>query len=173
VAHYSILKLLGWVAVSGVMAAAAAWITLGGAGSGSYLTLALGGAGLLFFGGIAASHALRLFDRRPQVVIDQSGLFVRAHGEKRIGLRAIKRVSTDTLGQIGLTLHSPAKYPIETRRRRLIYRINGSAARGFFGDVWIRTNVLDRSKDAVLDAIASHRPKTDFERQLDALSAAG
>ena len=148
-------------------------MALNGAGSGSFLTLALGGAGLLFFGGIAAIHALRLFDRRPQVLIDRNGLYVRAHGEKRIGLRAIKRVSTDTLGQIGLTLHAPAKYPIETRRRQIIYRINGSAARGFFGDAWIRTNVLDRSQAAVLEAIASHRPKTDFERQLDALSAAG
>jgi hypothetical protein len=167
-ARYSRLKLIGWTGASGSMAALA--LTIAGGNSGM-IGLVLGALGVIFFGGIAAVHAVRLFDRRAQVIIDSDGLYVRSHGEKRIPLRSIKGLHTD-LGRVGLTLHKPGKYPIETRHRRFIYRINGSAAREFFGDVWIWSNQLDQPRDVFLKAIAAHRPKTDFQRKLDALSAA-
>ncbi|UYV16349.1 STM3941 family protein [Porphyrobacter sp. ULC335] len=165
-ACFSIPKLIAWVAVSGGMAVLALLFLLGGASGGQLFVLVLGGLGVLFFGGIAAVHAMRLFDRRPQVVLHDRSIYVRAHGEALIPLRSIKSVRTDGLGQISLILNKPAKYPIETRHRRFLYRLNGSAARGFFGDVWIRTNVLDCSRGALLDAMAEHRPMTEFEKRL-------
>jgi hypothetical protein len=129
------------------------------------LGLLLGSVGALFFGGFAAVHTLRLFDRRPQVIIDRHGIYVRSHGDKRIAPRSIKGLHTD-MGRLSLTLHKPAKYPIETRHRQFIYRINGSAAREFFGDVWIWTNMLDQPQSAFIEALAAHRPQTDFEKQL-------
>ncbi|WP_086737811.1 STM3941 family protein [Erythrobacter colymbi] len=172
VARYSVPKLLVWIIGPGGMALLG-WVFAAPALRGGNLVVAAACAlGVLFFGGIAAMHALRLFDRRPQMVIDGQGLYVRSHGETRIPLRSIKSVHSDSIGQISMTLHKPAKYPIETRHRRFIYRINGSAARGFFGDVWVRTSVLDCSQDALLGAMAAHRPMTEFEKQLEERIAA-
>jgi hypothetical protein len=169
VARFSIPKLVVWAALSGGMAGLS--LMMASATSDTF-GLVIGGIGVAFFGSIAAVHVARLFDRRPQVMIDGNGLYVRSHGDTRIPLRSIKGLHTD-MGRLSLGLYKPAKYPIERWHRRLIYRINGSAARGFFGDVWIWSNQLDHPRDAFLEAIAAHRPKTDFERQLDALSAAG
>jgi hypothetical protein len=168
VARYSVPKLLGWAVLSGAMAALCAPFAIGGLASGAAAALLLGLAGaigLLFFGLIAVTQTLRLFDRRPQVIVDEHGLYVRAHGEKVIGLRSIKGQHRDA-GRLSLTLYKPAKYPIERWHRRFIYRINGSAAREFFGDVWVWTNQIDRSQFAIMDAILAHRPQTDFEREL-------
>jgi hypothetical protein len=172
VACFSLPKLIGWIAVSGVFAAPCLLLVpglSGSAGPGGVLIGLFGLIGSLFFGGIAAVQALRLFDRRPQVVIHDGSIYVRPHGDMRIPLRSIKGVHTDA-GRLSLTLHKPAKYPIESRHRRLIYRINGSAARGFFGDVWIWSNQLDHPRDAFLAAIAAHRPLTAFEQQLAGIS---
>jgi hypothetical protein len=170
-ACFSVPKLLLWATVPVVFAAPCLLLIPGLLGSAGLAGVAIGLFGLigaLFFGGIAALHMLRLFDRRPQVVIHDRSISVRSHGDVRIPLRSVKSIRTDSLGQISLILHKPAKYPIETRHRRFIYRINGSAARGFFGDVWIRTNVLACSQGALLDAMAEHRPLTAFEKQLAA-----
>lgn len=170
VARYSVPRLLVWVALSGGMAAAALFMAASGDGT---LTLLVGGAGTLMFGGIAAILGFRLFDRRPQVIIDAGKLYVRSHGEKRIALRSIRTMRTDTHGpdmtRLSIFLFKPAKYPIESRHRRFIYRINGSGAREFFGDVWIWTTHLDQPVDAVIRAIWAHRPATEFERRLWAL----
>lgn len=167
VARYSVPKLLVWVALSGGMAAAGLFMAVTG---GSTFTLLTGGAGVLFFGGIAAILAARLFDRRPQVIIDAKGLYVRSHGEKRIALRSIETMRTDQLSpdmtKLAIFLFKPAKYPIETRHRRFIWRLNGGGARGFFGDVWIWTTHLDQSEAAVIRAIWTHRPSTEFERRM-------
>lgn len=140
---------------------------------GSTFALLAGGTGVLFFGGIAAILALRLFDRRPQVIIDAEGLYVRSHGEKRIALRAIETMRTDQLSpdmaKLAIFLFKPAKYPIETRHRRFIWRLNGGGAREFFGDVWIWTTHLDQPTGAVIRAIWAHRPSTEFERRMWAL----
>lgn len=165
VARYSVPKLLGWTALAGGMAAASLFMAVRESG---LFALLVGGAGLLFFGSIAAVLALRLFDRRAQVVIDSDGLYVRSHGEKRIALRSIKTMRSDSVSQdmkkISIFLFKPGKYPIETSHRRFIWRINGSGAREFFGDVWIWTVHLDQAADALVRAIWAHRPATEFEK---------
>lgn len=168
VARYSVPKLVVWAALSGGMATLCAPFAIGGFASSAAIGPLLGLAGiigLVFFGAIAAVFAIRLFNRRAQVVVSTKGLYVRAHGEKVIGLRSIKGMKRDA-GRLSLFLHKPAKHPIESRHRRIIYRINGSAAREFFGDVWIWSNQLDKPLGAFVEAIAAHRPQTDFERQL-------
>lgn len=171
VARYSVPKLLGWCAASGAMAGLCLPLVPGLLGSAGLLELligAVGAVGVLFFGGIAAVHAARLFNRSEQVIIDSRGVFVRAHSDAWIAVRSIRSLHQD-LGRLSLTLHKPDKYPIKTRHRRLIYRLNGSAARGFFGDVWIWANMLDQPTEAFIAAIQAHRPMTAFEQQMAAL----
>jgi len=173
VARYSVPKLLVWVALSAGMGAAGLFMAVTGA---STFTLLVGGAGAAFFGGIAAILTLRLFDRRPQVIIDAKGLYVRSHGEKRIALRSIETMRTDDISQdmskLAIFLFKPAKYPIETRHRRFIWKLNGGGAREFFGDVWIWTTHLDQPTGAVIQAIWAHWPSTEFERRMWALEDA-
>jgi len=173
VARFSIPRLLVWFALSGGMGAGSLFMAVTGT---STFTLLVGGAGMVFFGGIAAILALRLFDRRPQVLIDSKGLYVRSHGEKRIALRSIETMRTDQLSpdmiKLAIFLFKPAKYPIETRHRRFIWRLNGGAAREFFGDVWIWTTHLDQPAGAIIRAIWAHRPATEFERRLWAMEDA-
>ncbi|WP_017664481.1 hypothetical protein [Porphyrobacter sp. AAP82] len=173
VARYSVPRLLVWVALSAGMGAAGLFMAATG---GSTFTLLVGGAGAVFFGGIAAILALRLSDRRPQVIIDGKGLYVRSHGEKRIALRSIETMRTDQLSpdmiKLAIFLFKPAKYPIETRHRRFIWKLNGGGAREFFGDVWIWTTHLDQPVDAVIRAIWAHRPATEFDRRMWALEDA-
>ncbi|MBU7581052.1 MAG: hypothetical protein KAF27_11395 [Porphyrobacter sp.] len=173
-ARFSIARLLLWAIPSAGLAVVCAPLALGGLTSGKAAAFVIGlagGAGLLFFGLIAVVQMLRLFDRRPQVIVDKRGVYVRSHGEKVIGLRSIKGLHRDA-GRLGITLYKPSKYPIERRHRQFIWKINGSSARGFFGDVWIWTNMLDRTTPAIIEAILAHRPKTDFEREMDEIIAA-
>lgn len=167
-ARYSFPKQCGRAALSGGMAAVG--LALAGGRSGSVDATLVAGFVVfaLMFGFIAAVHIRRVFDRREQVVIDARELYVRAHGETRIALRSIKGIAQD-MGRLSLTLHKPSKYPIETRHRRMIYRLNGPLAKGFFGDVWIWTNQLDQPPAAFVDAIRAHRPSSEFERKLWAL----
>lgn len=173
VARYSVPKLLAWAAASGGMAVASLFMAIGNSGT---FGLVIGTVGVIFFGSIAAVHALRLFDRRAQVIIDSDGLYVRSHGEQRIPLRSIKTMRTDVMSKsmtrLSIFLFKPAKYPIETRHRRFIYRINGSSAREFFGDVWIWSTHLDQPVDAIIRAIWAHRPETEFEKRIAALEDA-
>lgn len=173
VARYSVLKLLVWVALSGGMTAVCLLMAISGTG---IFGLVAGGAGTLMFGAVAAVLAARLFDRRVQVMIDGEGLYVRSHGEQRIALRAIKTMRSDAVSQdmkkLSIFLFKPARYPIETRHRRLIWRINGNGAREFFGDVWIWTIHLDHPADAIIRAIWAHRPATEFEKRMWALEDA-
>ncbi len=174
VACYSVSRLLGWAALSGGMGAAGLFMAVTG---GSTFALLVGGAGTLFFGGIAALLALRLFDRRPQVVIDAGSIYVRSHGDARIPLRSIRTMRTDvitpTMTKLCLYLHKPGKYPIGTRHRRFIARINGEAGtRAFFGDVWIWQAHLDQPVDAIIRAIWAHRPATEFEKRMWAIEDA-
>ncbi len=171
VAHYSVVRQSGRAALSGGMGATGLALAAGLFGPPDAMLTFFGGLSMLMFGWIAAVHVRRIFDRRAQVVIDATGLYVRAHGETRIALRSIKGMAQD-MGRLSLTLHKPAKYPIETLHRRLIYRLNGPLAKGFFGDVWIWTNQLDKPLGAFVDAIRAHRPLTDFEKQLEERIAA-
>jgi hypothetical protein len=173
VARYSISRLLRWVALSGGMTAASVFMLVRGSG---LIAVVAGGAGAAMFGAIAGLVAIRLFDRRAQVIIDGTGLYVRSHSAKRIGLRAIKTMRTDVMSKdmtkLAIFLSKPANHPIETRHRRFIWRINGSGARGFFGDVWIWTTHLDQPVDAIIRAIWAHRPATPSEKKVWALEDA-
>lgn len=165
VAHYSIPKLLGWIGASGAMAGLSLAVSSGVFGDTGLLIAAVGFVGALFFGLIAVVFAKRLFDRRAQVVINADGLFVRAHGPNFIGLRSIDRMKIDT-GKLSLYLFKPSKYPIESWHRRLMYRVNGSEARAFYGDVWLWSSYLDQPLSAFPDAIRNHRPMTDHEKKI-------
>jgi hypothetical protein len=173
VARYSVARLLVWVALSGGMGAAGLFVAVRGA---SAVTLLAGGAGALFFGGIAVLLAARLLDRRPQVIVDSNGLYVRSHGETRIALHAIETMRTDAHSQdmvkLAIFLFEPASHPIETWHRQFIWRINGSGAREFFGDVWIWATHLDQPVEAVIRAIWAHFPATELEQRAWALEDA-
>ena len=151
-ARYSIPKLLGWTLLAAPLATFSAVMLTQGLADGGFLIAILGALGLLFFGGGMAA-------------------FLRAHSAKVIPLRSIKRVGTDQ-GLIWLLLYKPSRFPIEGRWRRLIYRINGTAAKGFFGDAWIWTAHLNCSKQQVFSAINAHIVPTAFERDLAARIAA-
>lgn len=171
-ARYSVGKLLIWGGLSSVMAAGGLAMAMQAT---SLAERGAGALGVVLFGGIASVHVLRLFDRRAQVVIDDRGLYVRSHGATRIALRSIRTMRTDVItaqmSKLCLYLYKPAKYPIETRHRRLIRRLNGEqGTRAFFGDVWIWGTHLDQPVDAIIRAIWAHRPMTEFEKRLDALS---
>lgn len=171
-ARYSIPKLLGWALLASPLAAGSIWMLAGGIAGGSALTAIIGALGLLFFGGAMAAFLRCMIDRRVQLRIDGNGLLLRAHSAKVIPLRSIKRAGTDQ-GLIRLSLYKPSKFPIESKLRRLIYRMNGSAAKGFFGDAWIWTAHLNCSKQQVFTAINAHIVPTAFERDLAARIAAG
>ena len=171
-ARYSIPKLLGWTLLAAPLAAFSAVMLTQGLAAGGILTAIIGALGLLFFGGAIAAFLRCMIDRRVQLRIDGDGLLLRAHSAKVIPLRSIKRAGTDQ-GLIRLLLYKPSKFPIEGRLRRLIYRMNGSAARGFFGDAWIWTAHLNCSKQQVFTAINAHIVPTQFEQDMAARIAAG
>ncbi len=164
-ACYSIPKLLGWMLLAAPFAAFSVEILVGAVRGGSIGGAIIGAIGLLFFGGAILGFLSRMVDRRVQLRIDDEGLLLRAHSMHPIPLRSIRRIATD-LGRIMLFLHKPAKYPIEGRLRRFIYRINGSQARSFFGDAWVWTAYYDASKAEVFAAIDAHIVPTAFERDL-------
>ena len=170
VARYSVMKLLGWAALSGTLAGVCLALLSGSFGSAGLLMMAVGALGVMFFGLIATVHVARLFDRREQIIIDQRGVYVRSHGEKRIGLRSIVTMKAD-MGRLSLFLFKPAKHPIETWHRQLIYRLNGGGARAFFGDVWIWASHLDQPLRAITEAIRAHRPMTEHEQRIAAIVA--
>lgn len=170
-ARYSIPKLLGWVLLVAPFAAFSAVLLVGGIRGVSLFVAILGALGLMFFGGAFLGLLRSLIDRRVQLRIDEQGLMLRAHSRQPIKLRAIRKYGQDS-GRIMLFLHKPSKYPIESRLRRLIYRINGSQARPFFGDAWIWTWHYDCSKEQVFAALNAHIEPTAFERDLAARIAA-
>ncbi len=170
-ARYSIPKLLAWALLAAPLAAFSAVMLTQGLVGGGILTAIIGTLGLLFFGGAIAAFLRCISDRRVQLRIDGDGLLLRAHSAKVIPLRSIKRAGTDQ-GLIRLSLYKPSKFPIEGKLRRLIYRMNGSAAQGFFGDAWIWTAHLNCSKQQVFSAINAHIVPTAFERDLAARIAA-
>lgn len=167
VARYSIPKLLGWIVMVAPFAAFSAVMLIGGVRGDHPFEAILGTLGLMFFGGALLGLLCSLIDRRVQLRIDGDGLLLRAHSSQPIKLRSIRKAGLDS-GRIMLFLHKPAKYPIEGRVRRFIYRINGSAARGFFGDAWIWTSHYDCSKDQIFAAINAHIVPTRFEQELAA-----
>ncbi|MEL6238904.1 MAG: hypothetical protein AAFQ90_09970 [Pseudomonadota bacterium] len=107
----------------------------------------------------------KVFDRRVQLRVDGEGFAIRGHSAKTIHHRAIIGVKTRN-GLVALQLQKAANFPIENRHRRLIWRLNGPGAEGYFGDAWVWTSQLDCTPADVLNAIHDFRPLTDWEREM-------
>lgn len=164
-ARYSIIKMLGWALLASPMAAGAVWILWRSIALGDPAGIGIGGLGTAFFGGAVLAFLRCAADRRVQLLIDSSGLYLRPHSARTIPLRSIKGVALAT-GMVRLRFYKAAKFPIESRLRRFIYRINGSAASDFFGDAWIWTVHYNCTRQQIMDAINAHTVPTEFQRQL-------
>lgn len=164
-ARYSIIKMLGWALLAIPMAAGAVWILWRSAALGDLVGIGIGSLGTVFFGGALLAFLRCAADRRVQLRIDGSGLYLRPHSARTIPLRSIRGVALAT-GMVRLRFYKAAKFPIENRLRRFIYRINGSAAPDFFGDAWIWTVHYDCTWQQIMDAIGAHTVPTAFERDL-------
>lgn len=164
-ARYSIIKMLVWALLASPMAAGAVWILWRSAALGDPVGMGIGGLGTAFFGGVLLAFLRCAADRRVQLRIDGSGLYLRPHSARTIPLRSIKGVALAT-GMVRLRFYKAAKFPIESRLRRFIYRINGSAASDFFGDAWIWTAHYNCTWQQIMDAINVHTVPTKFQRQL-------
>lgn len=164
-ARYSIIKMLGWALLAMPMAAGAVWILWRSAALGDLVGIGIGSLGTVFFGGALLAFLRCAADRRVQLRIDGSGLYLRPHSARTIPLRSIRGVALAT-GMVRLRFYKAAKFPIENRLRRFIYRINGSAAPDFFGDAWIWTMHYDCTWQQIMDAIGAHTVPTAFERDL-------
>jgi len=164
-ARYSIIKMLGWALLASPMAAGAVWILWRSIALGDPAGIGIGGLGTAFFGGAVLAFLRCAADRRVQLRIDGSGLYLRPHSARTIPLRSIKGVALAT-GMVRLRFYKAAKFPIESRLRRFIFRINGSAASDFFGDAWIWTAHYNCTWQQIMDAINAHTVPTEFQRQL-------
>ena len=164
-ARYSIIKMLGWALLATPMAAGAVWILWRSATLGDLVGIGIGILGTGFFGGALLAFLRCAADRRVQLRIDGTGLYLRPHSARTIPLRSIKGVALAT-GMVRLRFYKAAKFPIESRLRRFIYRINGSAASDFFGDAWIWTAHYNCTWQQIMDAINAHTVPTEFQRQL-------
>ena len=164
-AHYSIPKLALWILATSPLVVLSAVMMVGGIAHGGVMVALLGTLGLLLFGGAMLVLIVSMFDRRPQVQIDSTGLLLRPHSDKRIALRSIRTWHSD-MGRLSLYLYRPSKYPITCVGRKMIYRINGSSARDFFGDAWLWLWHYDCSLSQIVDAINAHIVPTEFELEL-------
>lgn len=171
-ARYSILKLTGWTLLAAPLALGAVWMLRASLAQGSLFGIMIGGAGIAFFGGAILGFLRCLVDRRVQLRIDGKGLFLRPHADKPIPLRSIRAYELAN-NMVRLRLYKPSKFPISSRLRRFIYRINGASAREYFGDAWVWTTHYDCTWEDIDAAINAHTAPTDFERDLAVRSRAG
>lgn len=166
-ARYSVVKLSAWLLLAAMLAGLSLYLMFV-LGPGWLVLLA---AGVLFFGFASLGFLRCLIDRRVQLRIDAQGMMARAHSDATIPLRSLSGVDRRSNRLIfGLT--KPAKYPVASRWRRFLLRINGAEAAGYFGDLWIWTAMLDRSQREILNAIHDCREPTAFEREMRAMGAA-
>ena len=170
-ARYSLPKLGRWMVVSGGCLGVSAYMVgiAHEAGSPSMLTVTL--LGVAFFGFACLAFLRCAVDRRVQVKIYPAGLFVRAHSKKVIPLRSLSGV-VDKGSRVIFGLTKPGKFPIQSRWRRFLFRINSTEAGAYFGNVWIWTTLLDCRPRDILNAVHDFRVPTAFELELRALGAA-
>ena len=160
-ARYSVPKMLGWCALAAVLFG----LSFLAAGSSNSL-FALGGwLGIPFFGAALTVFLTKLFDRRVQLQIADNTFFLRPHSERRISLRSIRNFRILDR-RIVFLFYKPSKYPIEKPLRRLVYKINGSQAREYFGDAWMWTSQYDRTAGEIMDGVNAHIELTDFEKDM-------
>lgn len=169
-ARYSVPTLIGYLIVSGGMAALAVFFALtAGHGVSSAARAIILIAGSFF--ALASLGFLRcLTDRRVQVRIDAAGLMVRGHSDAIIPLRSLSGIA-DRGNRMIFGLTKPDRFPIKGRWRRFILRINGSNGGAYFGNIWIWTALLDCSNRAIANAIHDFRVPTQYEREMRATGA--
>lgn len=160
-ARYSLPKMLGWTALATGMVA----LSFPASGSTNSLYSLGGWLGIAFFGTALLSFLTKLFDRRVQLQIADNSFFLRPHSSQRISLRSIKRFGIRDRRVI-FFFYKPSKYPIESPLRRVVYKLNGSQARDFFGDAWMWTAFYDCTADDIMDAVNAHIELTEFEKDL-------
>jgi hypothetical protein len=171
-ARYSVVKMAGWLLLTTPLLVGALGMAWGGLMAGHALTALIGILGTAFFG-MAALGVLRcLIDRRVQLRVDAKGLYLRPHSDKVIPLRSIRGFTVAT-GMLKLRFYKPSKFPIESRWRRFVYRINGSFAPEYFGNAWIWTWHFDCNWKQINDAINAHVVPTAFEQDLAARMQVG
>jgi hypothetical protein len=119
-----------------------------------------GWLGLAFFGPAAIILIRRVSDRRPQLIVDDRGLYWRQWSEQVIpwaefGSVAVQTVNSQRL--LGLTLRNPAAHPPTTPLGQLS-RYNEQLG---FAHVTLSAQGLDRSFDELHQAIVFHLERSD------------
>jgi hypothetical protein len=157
VAHYSKAKLL--LAIAGALAFAAISLLVLTRRHASFLDIAGGAAGLIFFGLCAIIVAVRLFDRRVVLLIDQHGIFDRRAKDRQLPWTSIAHISATKIGRQRFYLVLPS-VPLtqftDRRYKRALQALTRPWARnGFF----VGANGLDVSFGQIGEAIHRFRPK--------------
>ena len=162
-ARYSLWRLTPLFAASLAMAILGAWLISSASG---LLVMLAGMAAAAFFGLVAFVYAACLLDRRVQIRIDAGGMMVRAHSDKPIKLRSIKRMRA-AAGGIAADVFKPSAYPCTRIPRRWLIAINNKVEAGAMGDVWLPMGLYDANSADLFAAIDRFRTPTDFERELE------
>jgi hypothetical protein len=158
VAHYSGRKLL--LAGLGALAFAAVSVLVLTRRAPSFLDIAGGTAALLFFGLCAVIVAVRLFDRRAVLVIDEHGIFDRRAKDRSLAWALIAHIAATRIGRQRLYLIQPS-VPLmqftDRRYKRALQVLNRPwTGRGFF----VGASGLDVSFEQIADAIHHFRPRS-------------
>lgn len=169
-ARFSITRLIIWISATGSMVGIGVWMMLVGWDGGNLMLVGLIALATSFFGGMVLSLMVCLADRRTQLQIDAQGMFIRAHSDAVIDLRSLTGARRHGR-RVCFSLKKPEKYPIERLWRQFLYKINGAAAFGFFGHVWVWPSLYDCSSVDVLNAIHDYRQPTDHELEMRALGS--
>ncbi len=158
VAHYSKPKLL--LAIVGALAFVAICTLIFTRRHPSFVDIAGGTAGLVFFGLCAVMVAVRHFDRRVVLVIDQHGLFDRRAKDRQLPWSAIAHIAPTRVGwqRFYLVLSAvPLRQFTASRHKRALQALNRPWTRnGFF----VGANGLDVSFEEIGEAIRRFRPST-------------
>jgi hypothetical protein len=157
VAHYSKAKLL--LAIAAALAFVAISVLILTRPHPSFVDIAGGAAGLIFFGFCAIIVAVRLFDRRAVLVIDQHGLLDRRAKDRQLPWTSIAHIVPTRVGwqRFYLVLSAvPLRQFTDSRHKRALQALNRPWARnGFF----VGANGLNVSFGQIGEAIHRFRPK--------------
>jgi len=157
VAHYSKAKLL--LAIAGALAFVAISVLIMMRRHASFIDIAGGAAGLIFFGLCAIIVAVRLFDGRAVLVIDETGIFDRRAKDRLLPWTSIAHIVPTRVGRqrFYLVLSAvPLQQFTESRHKRALQALNRPwAGNGFF----VGASGLDVSFERIGEAIHRFRPK--------------
>lgn len=116
----------------------------------------------LIFGFAAIYVARQLFDRKPQVVVSRSGIFMRQWSPATIPWEAFRSIRVERQyfrafmfkRHLCLYLHDPEAYPRTTWRRRVFPQGSNLG----FGDITMMTTGLDHEIEDLWEAIERFAP---------------